>query len=55
MANDRQDRVCVVPDAIHPGMWRVLWPDGHLSDMVNKTRAKQLAMAVNKNIQDAAR
>jgi hypothetical protein len=30
----------VVPDAAHPGMWRVRWPDGSLSDMTNLTRAK---------------
>jgi hypothetical protein len=30
----------VVPDAAHPGMWRVQWPDGRLSDMTNLTRAK---------------
>jgi hypothetical protein len=30
----------VVPDATHTGMWRVRWPDGHLSDMTNLTRAK---------------
>ena len=30
----------VVPDAAHPGMWRVRWPDGRLSDMTNLTRAK---------------
>jgi hypothetical protein len=29
-----------VPDAPHPGMWRVRWPDGRLSDMTNLTRAK---------------
>ena len=29
-----------VPDAAHPGMWRVRWPDGRLSDMTNLTRAK---------------
>jgi hypothetical protein len=29
-----------VPDAVHPGMWRVRWPDGRLSDMTNLTRAK---------------
>ena len=28
-----------VPDAIYPGMWRVQWPDGRLSDMVNLSRA----------------
>jgi hypothetical protein len=30
----------VVSDAAHPGMWRVRWPDGSLSDMTNLTRAK---------------
>ena len=30
----------VVPDSVHRGMWRVRWPDGHLSDMTNLTRAK---------------
>jgi hypothetical protein len=24
----------------HPGMWRVRWPDGRLSDITNLTRAK---------------
>jgi hypothetical protein len=28
------------PDANWPGMWRVRWRDGTLSDMVNLTRAK---------------
>jgi hypothetical protein len=30
----------VVPDAAHPGMWRVRWPDGRLSDITNLTWAK---------------
>ena len=30
----------VVPDEAHPGMWRVRWPDGRVSDMTNLTRAK---------------
>ena len=30
----------VGPDATYPGMWRVQWPDGRLSDMTNLTRAK---------------
>ena len=30
----------LMPDAAHPGMWRVRWPDGRLSDMTNLTRAK---------------
>ena len=30
----------VAPDPARPGMWRVRWPDGRLSDMTNLTRAK---------------
>jgi hypothetical protein len=30
----------LVRDATHPGMWRVRWPDGRLSDKTNLTRAK---------------
>ena len=30
----------VVPDAIYPGMWRVKFADGSLSDIANLTRAK---------------
>jgi hypothetical protein len=30
----------LVPDAVHPGMRRVRWPDDRLSDMTNLTRAK---------------
>ena len=33
----------VVPDANHAGMYRVRTPDGHLSDMVNISRAKDAA------------
>ena len=33
----------VMPDTIHPSMWRVQWPDGSLSDMANLTRAKDAA------------
>jgi hypothetical protein len=36
----KQRQPKVVPDAAHPGMWRVRWPDGRLSDMTNLTRAK---------------
>ena len=32
----------VVPDG-HAGMWRVRYPDGRLSDMVNRARAKNAA------------
>src|SRR5437773_10416272 len=33
----------VVPDGKHPGMWRVRYPNGRLSDMVNRARAKDAA------------
>jgi hypothetical protein len=36
----------VVPDADHPGMWRVLHRDGSLSDMANLTRAKDAAFVM---------
>jgi hypothetical protein len=36
--NSRKPKV--VPDAAHPSMWRVRWPDGSLSDITNLTRAK---------------
>jgi hypothetical protein len=34
-------RLCrpkAIPDSVHPGMWRVRWPDGRVSDMANLTR-----------------
>jgi hypothetical protein len=30
----------LMPDAAHPGMWRVRWQDSRLSDVANLTRAK---------------
>ena len=35
----------IVPDVSYPEMWRVELPDGHLTDMVNRVRAKDAAMA----------
>ena len=32
-----------VPDTKYPKMWRVKYPDGRLTDMVNLTRAKDAA------------
>ena len=32
----------LVPDKIYPCMWRVVGPSGTLSDMVNKSRAKDV-------------
>ena len=39
----------IVPDKTYPGMWRVVSPDGSLSDMVNKTRAKDVAWGLAEN------
>jgi hypothetical protein len=33
----------IEPDSEWPGMWRARLPDGHLSDMTNRTRAKDAA------------
>jgi hypothetical protein len=29
----------VIPDSVYPGMYRVRWADGRLSDMTNLSRA----------------
>src|SRR5262245_52127346 len=36
----------VVPDEKYPTMWRIHWPSGEVSDMVNLTRAKDAATAI---------
>jgi hypothetical protein len=36
----------VIPDNEYPGMWRIRWPDGQLSDMANLSRAKDAAMVL---------
>jgi hypothetical protein len=37
----------VIPDPKYPGlMWRVAMPDGRVSEMVNLTRAKDIAMSI---------
>jgi hypothetical protein len=33
-------------DQTWPGMWRVRLPDGHVTDMVNLTRAKDAAISL---------
>ena len=35
----------VLPDLDWPGTWRIAWPDGRLSDIVNLARAKDAAEA----------
>jgi hypothetical protein len=45
--NRRLSGYSVVTDEKYPGvMWRVRSPDGKLSAMVNRTRAKDAAMAM---------
>ena len=36
----------IEPDREWPGLWRVRLPSGHLSDMVNLTRAKDAAVCL---------
>ena len=61
------DRLClrsgrllatVEPDQKWNGMWRVRLPGGHLSDMVNRTRARDaaisLALGTLNNMREAA-
>ena len=36
----------VAPDDAWPGMWRIVWPDGRRSDLVNLDRAKDAAQAI---------
>jgi hypothetical protein len=38
--------VSIVPDQTYAGMWRIAHPDGRLSDMVNRTRAKDAAVTI---------
>jgi hypothetical protein len=36
----------IIPDAQWPGMWRVKRPDGSVTDMVNRSRARDAAKAI---------
>ena len=38
----------LVQDGHYPGMWRVRYPDGKLSDMYNFTRASQLLISLER-------
>lgn len=42
--------VRIVVDQKYPSMWRVELPDGRLTDMVNRTRAKDAAMSTGLRI-----
>ena len=43
--NARSPLATVVPDIRWPGMWRIVWPNGQRSDMVNLSRAIEAAEA----------
>jgi hypothetical protein len=40
----------LVPDKSYPTMWRIVGFDGCLSDMVNRTRAKDVALELAKSL-----
>ena len=42
----RKPLATVVPDKDWPGLWRVHLRDGHVTDMVNLTRAKEAAVCL---------
>ena len=40
----------IVPDGSYSGMWRIVCPDGRLSDILNLTRAKDVAFGIAETI-----
>jgi hypothetical protein len=38
--------VRVEPDRTYPDLWRIVWPNGRVSDIVNLSRAKDAAMVL---------
>jgi hypothetical protein len=38
--------VRVEPDSVYPDMWRVVWPDGRVSDVANFARSKDAALVL---------
>ena len=48
----RSTHFSVVQDSKYPAMWRVCAPDGTLSDMVNKARAKDAALSYFDRVDD---
>jgi hypothetical protein len=50
----RSSGYSIVPDKHYPQMWRIRRPNGSLSDMVNRARAKDAAMAMlDKDLREA--
>jgi hypothetical protein len=48
-ANSMQ-KARIIRDEAYPGMCRVRWPDGKLSDMANLLRANDAATRFNENL-----
>ncbi len=46
----RRKMLRIVQDGQYPQMWRVRLPDGMLTDMVNRTRAKDAALGFGDRI-----
>jgi hypothetical protein len=42
----RTPLVLIISDAIYPNMWRMIWPDGRISDLANLSRIKDAAAAI---------
>jgi hypothetical protein len=47
-----QDKIKVIPDDKYPNMWRVKLPNGTLSDLLNRTRAMDLARSIYGKIEN---
>jgi hypothetical protein len=44
--NAQTPMVRVAPDDHWPGMWRMIWPDGQLSDVANLSRIRDAAAVI---------
>jgi len=52
LIGQRTPIVSIVPDAKYSAMWRVRYPDGRMTDMVNVTRARDAARTIAGSILD---
>jgi hypothetical protein len=46
LCHGRRKLVTIIQDQNHPTMWRIRLPHGSLTDMVNRNRAKDAALAI---------
>jgi hypothetical protein len=47
--------ISIAKDEKYPTMWRIRWPDGRLSDMVNLTRVRDAARSAALSILNGSR